>query len=335
MQRLPKFKYQMPVTIDEAVSILNDYGRGAMLVAGGTDVYPKMKRKQFRPEILVGMKKLTDLKKISGDHQTGMTLGAGATLTDIAEHPEIRQHYTGLATAAGVVSTPVLRNMGTIGGNLCLDTRCNYYDQTHEWRKSIGWCKKAPGDGLDSEQVPCRVAPGSPVCLAVSSTDTAPMLMAMGAEITLVSKKGERRVPVGTLFGTDGMNYMTKQPDELLTEIHLPPSNGAKTAYKKLRRRGAFDFPVLGAAVSITANGDQVEGAKIVLGGVASFPIEVTAAEEALVGQTLSDELIESVGQAAFKPARPMDNTDYHLYYRKKMVPIYVRRALQEALGNH
>lgn len=333
MQRLPKFKYQMPDTIDEAVSILNDYGRGAMLVAGGTDVYPKMKRKQFRPDILVGMKKLTDLRKISGDHQSGMVLGAGATLTEIAEHPEIRQHYTGLATAAGVVSTPVLRNMGTIGGNLCLDTRCNYYDQTHEWRKSIGWCKKAPGDGLSPEQVPCRVAPGSPVCLAVSSTDTAPMLMAMGAEITLVSKKGERRVPVGTLFGTDGMNYMTKQPDELLTEIHLPPSNGAKTAYKKLRRRGAFDFPVLGAAVSVTASGDQVEAAKVVLGGVASFPIEVAAAEEALVGQTLSDELIESVGQAAFKPARPMDNTDYHLYYRKKMVPIYVRRALQEALG--
>lgn len=333
MQRLPKFKYQMPDTIDEAVSILNDYGRGAMLVAGGTDVYPKMKRKQFRPDILVGMKKLTDLRKISGDHQSGMVLGAGATLTEIAEHPEIRQHYTGLATAAGVVSTPVLRNMGTIGGNLCLDTRCNYYDQTHEWRKSIGWCKKAPGDGLESEQVPCRVAPGSPVCLAVSSTDTAPMLIAMKAEITLVSKNGERRVPVGTLFGTDGMNYMTKQPDELLTEIHLPPSNGAKTAYKKLRRRGAFDFPVLGAAVSVTASGDQVEAAKVVLGGVASFPIEVTAAEEALVGQTLSDELIESVGQAAFKPARPMDNTDYHLYYRKKMVPIYVRRALQEALG--
>jgi len=333
MQRLPKFEYHMPKSIDETLTILNNHGREAMLVAGGTDVYPKMKRKQFRPKVLVGMKQLTDLRAIRGDHQSGMTLGASATLTEIANHPEIVQHYTGLATAAGVVSTPVLRNMGTIGGNICLDTRCNYYDQTHEWRKSINWCKKAPGDGLTSEQVPCRVAPGSPVCLAVSSTDTAPMLIAMRAEITLMSAKGERRVPVGTLFGTDGMNYMTKQPDELLTEIHLPPSNGAKTAYKKLRRRGAFDFPVLGAAVSITANGDQVEAAKVVLGGVASFPIEVTAAEEALVGQTLSEELIESVGQAAFKPARPMDNTDYHLYYRKKMVPIYVKRALKQALG--
>ncbi len=332
MQRLPQFKYHMPKTIDDTLAILNDHGRDAMLVAGGTDVYPKMKRKQFRPKVLVGLKHLTDLRAIRGDHQSGMVLGASATLTEIANHPEIVQHYTGLATAAGVVSTPVLRNMGTIGGNICLDTRCNYYDQTQEWRKSIGWCKKAPGDGLTSEQVPCRVAPGSPKCLAVSSTDTAPMLMALGAEVTLISAKGERRVPVGTLFGADGMNYLTKQPDELLTEIHLPPANGAKTSYQKLRRRGAFDFPVLGAAVSVTMNGDQVASAKVVLGGVDSFPIEVKAAEELMVGQTFSEELAEAAGQSAFRPARPMDNTDFHLYYRKKMVPIYVKRALQQAL---
>ena len=331
MLRLPAFKFVTPKSLREAATALSDYQRTALLVAGGTDVYPKLKRRQFQPLCLISVRRLRELEGLQGSAASGFMIGAGVTLAQVAEHPEIRAHYAGLSAAAGVVSTPVLRNMGTLGGNLCLDTRCNYYDQTHEWRQSIGWCKKAPGDGLTSEKVPCRVAPGSPKCLAVSSTDTAPMLIALGAEVTLVNSKGERRIPVDALYRNDGMNFLTKQPDEILTQVHLPPSDGVRSAYLKLRRRGAFDFPVLGAAVALRFDGAVVRQARVALGGVASYPIHVEAAAQALVGKPLSEETIEAAAQAAFGPARPMDNTEYPLFYRKKMVPVYVKRALLEA----
>jgi len=333
MLRLPQFSFYAPKTVTEALSILGDSGPEAMLVAGGTDVFPKLKRRQFCPKTLVGLRQLSELVGIKKGHDGGVDIGSGTTLTQVVAHPELRQRYAGLTQAAGVVSTPVLRNMGTLGGNLCLDTRCNYYDQTREWRQSIGWCKKAPGDGLHSDDVPCRVAPGSPKCWAVSSTDTAPMLVALGAEVTLLSPKGERRIPVAGLFGSDGMNYLAKRRDELLTTIHLPPNDGQRSAYKKLRRRGSFDFPVLGAAAMLCCDGNNViQQASVVLSGVASFPLRVEAVEEQLVGQTASPDVFETASQAAFKLARPMDNTDYHLYYRKKMVPIYVKRALEQAV---
>jgi len=332
--RLPRFSFYTPKTVTEVLSILGDLGPKTMLVAGGTDVYPKLKRRQFHPTALVGWRNVSELAGIRGDHEDGMTIGSGTTLTQIASHPELCKHYAGLAGSAGSVSTPVLRNVGTLGGNLCLDTRCNYYDQTHEWRQSIGGCKKAPGDGLHPDQVPCRVAPGSPRCWAVSSTDTSPMLVALDAEVTLVSPRGERRIPVAALFGNDGMNYLAKQRDELLTTIHLPPGNGQRSAYKKLRRRGSFDFPVLGAAATLRCDENNViRQASVVLGGVASFPLRVTAVEEQLLGQTAGKALFKAASQAAFKPARPMDNTDYHLYYRKKMVPVYVERALEQAFS--
>lgn len=333
MLRLLPFKYYAPQTIAETLKILGDYGPEAMLVAGGTDVYPKMKRRQFQPKALVGLRELDELLGVTGDQRRGLTIGAGTTLTQIANHPEIRAHYPGLATAAGVVSTPALRNMGTIGGNLCLDTRCNYYDQTYEWRKSIHWCKKAPGAGLTPEQVPCRVAPGSSRCWAVSSTDTAPMLMALGAEITLINATGERKIPISALYVDDGMDYMTKQPGELLTTIHLPPANGTRSAYMKLRRRGAFDFPVLGAAVTLSLDDDQVvRDARIVLGGIASLPVHMKEAAALMVGQPYGEVIVEAAGQAAFTPVRPMDNTDYQLLYRKKMVPVYIAKAFREAV---
>jgi len=334
MLRLPRFTFHAPEALSEALKLLSDHGPEAMLVAGGTDVYPKMKRRQFQPKALVSLRGLRELAAVRGEAGAGMTLGAGATLTEIANHAEIKTHYAGLSTAAGAVSTPVLRNMGTLGGNLCLDTRCNYYDQTREWRKSIDWCKKAPGPDLTSEQVPCRVAPGSPKCLAASSTDTAPVLIALGAEVTLVGPEGERRVPVEALFHYDGMHYLTKRRDEILTEVHLPAADGIKTAYLKLRRRGAFDFPVLGAEVALKLDdGGTVRKARVALGGVASRPLLVEEAGQALVGYKLDDDTLQAAAQAAFGPARPMDNTDFHLGYRKKMVPVYVQRALRAAAG--
>jgi 4-hydroxybenzoyl-CoA reductase subunit beta len=217
--------------------------------------------------------------------------------------------------------------MGTIGGNLCLDTRCNYYDQSYEWRKAIDFCMKKDG-------TTCWVAPSSPKCLAVSSTDTAPILMALGASITLVRADGERRVDLRDFYANDGIHYLTRRPDELLTDIHVPAA-GLRSAYWKLRRRGAFDFPVLSVAAAVRLDrSGAVDAARIVLGSVASRPIEAPAAAAALIGQSLSDASIAAAAELAAVPARPMDNTDFNLVWRKRMTREFVTYALREVRGD-
>jgi 4-hydroxybenzoyl-CoA reductase subunit beta len=217
--------------------------------------------------------------------------------------------------------------MATGCGNVCLDTRCTYYDQNYEWRKAIDFCMKRDGET-------CWVATSSPRCLAVSSTDTAPMLQALAATVTLVSAAGTRVLPIAELFANDGIYYLTKRPDELLTAISLPSADGWRSAYWKLRRRGSFDFPVAAAAVAARLDGTGVIDARIVLGAVSSRPVEVPGAAALLVGQALTDEAIEAAAAAAAQPAKPMDNTDFDLTWRKKMVATLVADALREIRGD-
>jgi 4-hydroxybenzoyl-CoA reductase subunit beta len=216
--------------------------------------------------------------------------------------------------------------MGTLGGNVCVDTRCNYYNQSYEWRRAIGLCMKKDGDI-------CLVAPGSARCWAVSSSDTAPVLWALGAEATLVGPGGERRIPVAGLFRDDGIEYLGKAPDEIVTELRLPPVDGWRATYWKLRRRGAFDFPVLGVAAAVRVEGGVCQDARIVLGAVASTPREVPEAARALVGQPFGPEAITRAAEAAARPAKPLDNTDLVYHYRKRMTRVYVARALRELAG--
>jgi 4-hydroxybenzoyl-CoA reductase subunit beta len=213
--------------------------------------------------------------------------------------------------------------MGTFGGNLCLDTRCNYYNQTYEWRKAIDFCMKKDG-------AICWVAPSSPRCWAVSSSDTAPVTVALGAEFVLVGPETERVLPAAAFFNDDGIRYLTKHPDEILTEVRLPPSNGWDATYWKLRRRGTIDFPVLGVAVWVRWDDTLVADARIVLGGVASYPKPVPDAATAVIGTALEDDAIAAAAGAAFRPAKPMDNTDFGLAWRKEMVRNYVKGALEE-----
>jgi 4-hydroxybenzoyl-CoA reductase subunit beta len=231
--------------------------------------------------------------------------------------------FSAVAHAAELVSTPLLRNMGTLGGNLCLDTRCNYYDQTYEWRKAIDFCMKKDGHI-------CWVAPSSPRCWAVSSSDVAPVMVAIGAEFLLVGPKGERIVPAARLYANDGINYLTKHPDEILAEVRLPPADGWDATYHKLRRRGSFDFPVLGVAAWIRWDGKTVAEGRVVLGGVASWPQEVVEAGATLRGSDLSPEAIAAAAEAAYRPAKPLDNTDFDLSWRKQMTRVYVTRALEQ-----
>jgi 4-hydroxybenzoyl-CoA reductase subunit beta len=326
MMRLPWFSYRTPSSVAEAVEILAGEGADAMIVAGGTDVLPNMKRRQQVPRTLVALRDVGELKQTTnGD---GLTLGAGLTLTDIVRDRTVREAYPGLWQAAAQVATPHLRNMGTLGGNLCLDTRCTYYDQNYEWRKAIGFCMKKEGET-------CWVAPSSKRCLAVSSTDTAPALIALGAHVTLVSHGGEREVAVRDLYRNDGIDYTTRRPDELLTKIRLDPASGWSSTYWKLRRRGSFDFPVLSVAAAARFAGDgTVEEARIVLGAVASQPQPADTAAQALAGKKLTDAAIVEAGRIASKLAKPMDNTDFTLHWRKKVAAEFVGYALRELRGD-
>ena len=329
MLRLPAFRFLQPRTLSDALQMKADAGPDATYVAGGTDLYPNMKRRQQTPAVVVSLMRIPELVG-TGSREPGAVLGAGLTLTQVAASPGVRRAYRAVASAAELVSTPLLRNMGTLGGNLCLDTRCNYYDQSYEWRKAIDFCMKKDG-------AICWVAPSSPRCWAVSSTDVAPVMVALGAEYRLAGPRGERVVPASRFYHNDGIDYLTKQPDEILVDVRLPAPDGWDCVYHKLRRRGSFDFPVLGVAAWVKwdrgrgkGEGGRVADARIVLGGVASWPQEGPVAGAALAGSTLEADAIGAAADAAYKPSKPMDNTDFDLSWRKQMTRVYVTRALEE-----
>ncbi|OLB51840.1 MAG: hypothetical protein AUI08_02100 [Gemmatimonadetes bacterium 13_2_20CM_2_65_7] len=321
MLRLPSFRYLQPTSLSDALKMKADVGPDGMFVAGGTDLYPNMKRRHQEPKTVISLMGIPEMRKLEG-----WNVGTCITLSTLSNLPTFQ--HSAVASAARLVSTPLLRNMGTLGGNLCLDTRCNYYNQTYEWRKSIDFCMKKDG-------AICWVAPSSPRCWAVSSSDIAPVMVAIGAEYRLVGPQGERVVPAGRLYNNDGINYLTKQPDEILVEVRLPAPNGWDAVYHKLRRRGSFDFPVLGVAAWIQWDGKTVVDARVVLGGVASYPQDVPEAGAALKGMSLGAETIAAAAEAAYRPSKPMDNTDFDLSWRKQMTRVFVTRALGDLRDRH
>ena len=327
MMRLPWFEHRSPRTVEEAARILAAEGPGAMLIAGGTDLLPNMKRRQMAPKLLVSLRNIPSMKSRTAS-SGGLTLGAGLTLTEVLADPRTP---AALRQAASQVATVHLRNMGTLGGNLCLDTRCNYYNQNYEWRKAIDFCLKKDG-------AICWVATASKRCVAMSSTDCAPALIALGATAKLVSPAGEREIPVDDLFKNDGIDYLARRPDEILTELRVPggtaPDSPARSTYWKLRRRGAFDFPVLGVAAAVVVKNGIVEKARIALGAVASRPFLVDKAGEFLEGKRLDDAVIAEAVKITAARAKPMDNADLDLYWRKEVTAEFVSYALRELRGD-
>jgi 4-hydroxybenzoyl-CoA reductase subunit beta len=311
MMRLPWFEYRAPKTVAEAARILAGEGPNAMLIAGGTDLLPNMKRRQMAPKVLVSLSGIAELRT------NGTIYGAGLTLTQLVNSNAPKA----LKQAAHQVATVHLRNMGTLGGNLCLDTRCNYYNQNYEWRKAIDFCLKKDGDI-------CWVATASKRCVAMSSTDCAPALMALGARVKLVSALGEREVALEDFYNNDGIDYLKRRADEILTEVKIPPTQAS--CYWKLRRRGAFDFPVLGVAAAIDVSGNT----RIALGAVASRPFLVEKAGEFLKGKKLTDEVIDAAAKMVASRAKPMDNADLDLYWRKDVAAEFARYALRELRGD-
>ncbi len=291
-------------------------------MAGGTDLWPNMKRRHQKAQTVVS---LMGIPGLNGIHANGeVRIGATTLLDDVARHAEIRRRYPAFATAVHSISSPPLRNMGTIGGNLCVDTRCTYYNQTEEWRRSIDYCMKAEG-------TICWVATSSPRCLAHTASDSAPMACALGARVRLVSAQGERTIPVENLFRNDGIDYLVKQPDEILNRS-LPSAeataNRCGTAFWKLRRRGSIDFAVLSAAVALwTDPAGVITQARIYLGAVSSAPLPVRPRKHFSWGKTPTPDLLAEAAKLARKAATPMDNTDFQAQWRGVMAQRYTEAA--------
>ncbi len=327
MMRLPLFEFRAPRTMEEATRILDGEGPQAMPLAGGTDLLPNMKRRQQVPKTLMSLRYIADLKHVQLE-KSGSRLSACVTLADIAADARFRNGMTALAQAASLVATPHIRNMATLGGNLCLDTRCNYYDQNYEWRKAIDFCLKKDGDK-------CWVAPGSPKCMAVSSTDTAPALIALGARVRLVSRAEQREVLLADLYNNDGLDYIRRKQNEILAEVLVDDMHGWRSTYWKLRRRGSFDFPVLSvaAAARISRSG-IVEEVRIAIGSAASRPLVAAEAANSLVGRALNADSISEAAILAARIAKPLDNTDFDMSWRKKVTGEFVANALRELKGD-
>jgi 4-hydroxybenzoyl-CoA reductase subunit beta len=325
MLRLPRFAYVRPSSVLEAAETVAAHP-GAMLVAGGTDVFPNLKRRQFDAPMLVGLSGIAAFDRIEVDPDGSVTIGAGATLERVAAHPQVGRSVRALAQACGAVSTPQIRFMGTLGGNLMVDPRCNYYNQTAQWRKAVGYCLKRDGDI-------CLVARSSPRCWAISSSDSAPVVIALAAEVTLEGRSGPRRLPAASLYRDDGILYTTKRPEEVITAVHVKGAGRMTSAYWKLRRRGSFDFPILGAAVACWWEDGVIRTARGALGAVGSHPLDISEYFTPLAGTRPTEALIASVAEAADKPARPLDNADLSHYWRKRMTRVYIERALRDACG--
>jgi len=325
MLRLAPFEYHAAETFEHAVELLARYGADAMPVSGGTDLYPNMKQRLFTPKVLVGLRSIRERSFVTYDEREGLQIGALTTLRELGSSAVVRARYPALADAASSISTPQLRNMGTVGGNLCIDTRCSYYNQTADWRAALGFCLKKDGEL-------CRVAPGSSRCLAVNSSDLAPVLQAFDATIHLAGPTGYRAIKIAQFYGDDGRHALVLYPGEIVTRISVPaPKGNTRSAYRKLRLREAFDFPLLGVAVVVRCNDDGLcEDARLVLGAVAARPLEVATAAEALVGTKLERGALEEAVDRAYALGKPMENVATTLLYRKRMLRVFTRRALED-----
>jgi len=324
MLRLPPFRYHRPETVAEAVDLLGEHAGDVMPVAGGTDLMPNMKHRLFEPGHLVALRGIADMKGVREEDGV-LRIGAGETLTSVATNADVVRLFPALADAAGHVAGPQLRNMGTIGGNLCLDTRCTYYNQTEFWRSALGYCLKKDG-------TVCHVTKVGKKCVAAHSADTPPVLMVLDAIAVLHGPDGMRELPVRDFFVTDGILNTKRTPGELVTEIRIPlEAAGRRSAYTKLRQRKAIDFPLLTVAVSA---GFEEDGTVRSLSGIVTAlgarPKELSGWNDLAAGNSLDAEMMEELAARAHKQCHPLENIIVDPEWRRAMVPVYVRRALEQ-----
>lgn len=324
MLTLPRFEWLRPATVDEALAALAEDPAKTLLVAGGTDAVPNLKHGLHEPERVVHLGAVRELRFVHVDAER-LSVGALVTLDELSRHAEIRRLHATLAKAAGLVAGPQLRNMGTIGGNLCLDTRCTYYNQTYFWREALGFCLKKDG-------VHCHVVPQGKRCVAAHSSDVAPVLITLGAEVEIAGPSGRRTIPVEEFFVGDGVHNNVLVPGELVTQIHVPArARALRGGYQKLRPRNAIDFPMLSVACALGLQSGVTSELHLVVSALAAKPRTVGGLE-ALAGRALDEVAMEQVARTAYQQCRPQTSIPYDADWRHEMVPVFVKRALREAL---
>jgi 4-hydroxybenzoyl-CoA reductase subunit beta len=325
---LPEFKLLRPRTLDEALSLLANYAPDIQVIAGGTDLIPSMRQGLFAPQHLLDIRGISELRGIHVRDGV-VEIGALTSLTAIEDSAFIRRDYRVLHEAAATVASPILRNMGTIGGNICLDTRCLWYNQSLAWRKSCGFCIKKDGDL-------CHVAPGGKRCWATFSGDTAPALLCLDAEVEIASAADVRRISLRDLYTGAGDARIRLDKHELLTRVILPvASAGWRGAYRKLRIRGSIDYPLAGVAVAVrTRNGNDsaLTHARVAITAVNPAPILVTGVEEILIGRPIDEAMAAAVGELAAKAAKPLTTSALTPEYRREMVKVFTKRAILAAV---
>ncbi len=333
---LPQFKLLRPRTLQEAighlarhcgpsVQTIQEGSSEIRIVAGGTDLIPSMRQKLFEPQYVLDIRHIGELKGIREQQGSGVEIGALTSLTTIEHSDLLRRRYPVLTEAAATVASPLLRNMGTIGGNICLDTRCLWYNQSLTWRKGCGFCIKKDGDL-------CHVAPGGTKCWAAFSGDTPPALLCLNAEIEIASASGLRRVPLSNFYTNDGVAYRNLQPNELVTRVFLPESSaGYRGVYRKLRVRGSIDYPLAGVAVIMKRSNGHIANARLAITAVNPAPLLVKGATELLTGKVLDEALAEAVGDLAAKTAKPLTTSALTPEYRREMIRVFAKRAVLQA----
>jgi 4-hydroxybenzoyl-CoA reductase subunit beta len=323
---LPQFRLLRPRTLDEAMSLLAKHN-DVRIIAGGTDLIPSMRQKLFEPHYVLDIRKIAELKGIR-QQGSGVEIGALTSLTTIEHSDLLRRRYAVLTEAAATVASPLLRNMGTIGGNICLDTRCLWYNQSLTWRKGCGFCIKKDGDL-------CHVAPGGTRCWAAFSGDTPPALLCLNAEIEIASAAGLRRMPLRDFYTNDGVVYRNLQSNELVTRVFLPESSADyRGVYRKLRVRGSIDYPLAGVAVVMKRSNGHIADAQVAVTAVNPAPLLVKGASEMLAGKILDEALAEAVGNLAAKTAKPLTTSALTPEYRREMIRVFAKRAVLAAANN-
>ena len=326
---LPAFRVLHPETVPDAVRMLDAHGGEAMVVAGGTDVIPNLQMRLFAPRVLVDIKPLGDLEKVEFSPREGLRIGALATLTQVLEAPWLAGQFPVLASALSTVAGPLQRNMGTVGGNLCLETRCRWYNQSHFWRQALGGCLKKDGEV-------CHVAPGGKFCWAAWSGDSAPAFLTLDAEVEIAGPGGSRRIPLRDLYKNDGRDRIALAQNELLTRVHVPARMaGRRGVYHKLRVRDSIDYPLAGVAMTMEVDESGIcRDARMALCGVNPAPMPVSRADNLLAGRKWSPELSEQLAHAVVQTGKPLTTSASTPVYRREMLRLFTEQALAEIWKN-
>lgn len=325
---LPEFRLLRPSVVDEAVATLAAHEGNIRVLAGGTDLIPSMRQKLFQPEYVLDLRGVQELRGIQTQADGSVQIGALTPLRVIERSGHLRDHFPVLAEAGATVASPVIRNMGTLGGNICLDTRCLWYNQSLSWRKGCGFCIKKDGDL-------CHVAPGGTKCWAAFSADTPPALLCLNAEIEIVGPNGKRRMPLRDFYTGDGIEYRRLQPNELVTRVYLPAqSAGYRGVYRKLRVRGSIDYPLAGVAVAMKRSNGHVSDAHIAITAVNPAPMLVKGATDLLAGKIIDEDLADAAGDMAARTAKPLTTSALTPEYRREMIRVFTKRAVLAAASN-